>query len=112
MVLLCVTIKNVCIDSRCILQFEYYKGTAFKIGKTTTNNHLKAKIQLDETFTEATFSIHEDKYKEKKNGNPESCKKNPTDLSFKPTPRFLLFFKMNSRQEYHSKLSFYSQNYN
>ena len=66
MVLLCVTIKKVCIDSRCILQIEYYKGTAIKIGKTTTNNHLKAKIQLDETFTEATFSIHEDKYKEKK----------------------------------------------
>ena len=46
------------------------------IEKTTTNNHLKAKIQLGETFTEATFSIHEDKYKEKKkNENPESCTK-------------------------------------
>ena len=62
------------------------------IEKTTTNNHLKAKIQLGETFTEATFSIHEDKYKEKKKWKSRVMYKNPTDLSFKPTPRCLLSF--------------------
>ena len=33
-------------------------------------------------------------------------------LCFKPVSRCLLFFRMNSRQENSSKLSFYRQNYN
>ena len=41
-----------------------------------------------------TIFIHEDMY----------------SASFKPASRCLLLFKMNSRQEYLSKLSFYNQN--
>ena len=33
MVLLCVTIKNVCIDSRCILQLSTTKAQRLKLGK-------------------------------------------------------------------------------
>ena len=36
--------------------------------------------------------------------------KNLADLCFKPASRCLLFFKMNSRQENRSDLSFYSKN--
>ena len=75
-------------------------------------------IEFGETFTETTIFIHEHKYWDKSvSENPESRRvqhiNNLADLCYKPAFQCLLFFKMNSMQENHSKLFFfYSQTYN
>ena len=55
-----------------------------------------------------TIFIHEDMYSARI-VSFWVMNKNLADLSFKPASRCLLLFKMNSRQEYLSKLSFYNQ---
>ena len=115
MVLLCVIIKRVwhtghfeysCM--RCSCTTENKRHYDFKkIAKETTNNQDKKYNSVK--HLQRTIVIHEDKYWEwSVSENSEGHMKNLADIN-RPWG-VCYFFKMNSRQEYRSKLSFFTTN--
>ena len=71
--------------------------------------HVHGRLTISDRKETTTIFIHEDVYWQwSVPENPKSRIK-PCRFSFKPPSPGLLFFKMNSRQEYRSKFSFYKQ---
>ena len=115
MVLLCVMIKRVWYTGhfeyscmRCSCTTENKRHYDFKkIAKETTNNQDKKYNSVK--HLQRTIVIHEDKYWEwRVSENPDGHIRNLADIN--RLSGVCYFFKINSRQEYLSKLSYFTTN--